>query len=338
MAAVVDEAGVGAAAVLAEGLLDSRNMLLIWRREGCQEENFPSATAIPVANPHMPYLDDEDDVGVRHSPKKGGRISSSQVSEPAAASASNPAAHLETESAQPSDAAQVPDASTLPTTAGAQSSQASTDHPATVIQPEIPADQPVPSRAESSSTLGRGHRQRTPNVRLTDYQTYAVTHEVSNDVPDSRYPLTHSIGYAQSHCNVGDFLIGGGGGYFLTHHRCLIIRHGRGGSGFDGVEQAFADLFGIGLEDLDAFVAGSSGGSGGVESFLLNSPGECRALLRWNGSVPLRQNRRPRKRLDEAVNDGAAGPLARRPDAEGEVHRIPGSVGSGFALFRWLDL
>ncbi|VFQ79642.1 unnamed protein product [Cuscuta campestris] len=187
MAAVVDEAaGVGAAAMLAEGLLDSRSMLLMWRQEGCPEENFPSATAVPVANPHMPYLDDEDDVGVQHSPKKGGRISSSQVSEPAAVSASNPAAHLETESAQPSDAAQVPDASTLSTTAGAQSSQASTDHPASIIQPEIPAVQPVPSRAESSSVLGRGHRQRTPNVRLTDYQTYAVTHEVSNDVSDCR--------------------------------------------------------------------------------------------------------------------------------------------------------
>ncbi|VFQ77989.1 unnamed protein product [Cuscuta campestris] len=61
---------------------------------------------------------------------------------------------------------------------------AHTDDPQTTadVQPVLPDALPVPSSVESVPVLGRGQRQCTPNVRLADYQTYAVKHGASTTV------------------------------------------------------------------------------------------------------------------------------------------------------------
>ncbi|VFQ83557.1 unnamed protein product [Cuscuta campestris] len=55
-------------------------------------------------------------------------------------------------------------------------------------QPELPSTtaeiQQAVSSTESAPVLGRGQRQRTPNVRLSDCQTYAITHGVSPAIPN----------------------------------------------------------------------------------------------------------------------------------------------------------
>ncbi|VFQ73314.1 unnamed protein product [Cuscuta campestris] len=161
----------------------------LWMKPQNPKEANSSPTDASLDNLQPSYLYDEDDVQI---PARGGFA-------PAATPQSTAELPKSIVEAQPTVNVQ----HELPkSTAAAQSA----------VQPELPqpslpkstvelpatADvQPVLPSAESAPVLGRSQRQRTPNVRLSDYQTYAVTHGVAPEIPNCKYPLTHYIGYAK---------------------------------------------------------------------------------------------------------------------------------------------
>nr|GMD96364.1 hypothetical protein DVH24_020653 [Ipomoea batatas]GME19941.1 hypothetical protein DVH24_020653 [Ipomoea batatas] len=118
----------------------------------------------------------------------------------------------------------------------------------------------------------------------------------------------------------------------LTLHRILTLRRGGVRSGLHGLEHALTDLLGIKLEDLDAVVVGRGRRAGDVKRLLLNPLGDLGGLFRGNGAVTLGQDGRRGERLDEAVDNGVASLLRRRPDAEGDLHWLLRSFRSGSLL------
>ncbi|VFQ89230.1 unnamed protein product, partial [Cuscuta campestris] len=110
---------------------------------------------VPAAVSHLIFLDDEDDVP--------------------AAVLSSPSTQI---SASPhTDESQSTGQSTGPASAHTDEPQTAAD-----VQPVLPDALPVPSSVESVPVMGRGQRQRTPNVRLADYQTYAVKRGASTTI------------------------------------------------------------------------------------------------------------------------------------------------------------
>ncbi|VFQ98802.1 unnamed protein product [Cuscuta campestris] len=109
-------------------------------------------------------LDDEDDVRI---PARGGLAPTAQRMPILQSSSSLP-----TVSAHPEDSSSTADAQPM----------------LSAVQPELPSTtaeiQQAVSSTESAPVLGRSQRQRTPNVCLSDYQTYAITHGVSPAIPN----------------------------------------------------------------------------------------------------------------------------------------------------------
>ncbi|KAK3019697.1 hypothetical protein RJ639_003931 [Escallonia herrerae] len=116
------------------------------------------------------------------------------------------------------------------------------------------------------------------------------------------------------------------------------FRSGGGGSGLDGVEHAAADLLGVHLEDLDAVVLGRGQPGGDAERLLLYSAGDCGRLIGRNRPVALGEHGGGGEGLDQAAEDGVAGALGGRPDAEGDADLLRlalwrlGIQGEGFGF------
>ncbi|RXH91630.1 hypothetical protein DVH24_020653 [Malus domestica] len=115
-----------------------------------------------------------------------------------------------------------------------------------------------------------------------------------------------------------------GGSSSGVHHRACSLGLRRtvfssGDPGLDGVEHALADLLGVNLQDLNPIFLGRRGAGGGSEGVGLYEAGGGGGLVGGHGAVALGERGGRTEGLDEAVDDGVAGTLGRRPYAEGGI-------------------